>query len=161
MASYPDSMPVGDARDQLRIEVQQAGGATCPVCTQHAQVYRWSLYGTAVRALSLFYRLGGTTDFHHSRELKTYGHKGQGDASRLWKWGLLEEDPARRVDGGRAGFWRVTTLGEAFLFGRTTIPKYLYVYDNRVLAGHNSGGQVDVRTTLGKNFDYNEMMSGL
>lgn len=57
---FPDSMPLGEARDILRGLVED--GHTCPLCTQHAQVYRWSLYSTAAHALILFYREGGTTE---------------------------------------------------------------------------------------------------
>ena len=133
-------------------------GAECPVCTQHVQVYRWSLYSTAGHALILFYRLGGTTEFVHSSSLKALGHKGQGDASRLRNWGLLEEEKVRRPDGGRSGYWRVTALGEQFVKGVARVPKYAYVYNNRVLK--LDGPNVSIKDVLGKKFDYAELMAG-
>lgn len=152
-----DGWTLRAARDWLREQLDE--GAHCPCCTQYAKVYRWSLYGTAIRALALFYRLGGTTQFVHSRDLKGYGHAGQGDASRLRNWGLLEEETSRRQDGGRSGYWRVTARGEAFLHGRISVPKYLHVYNNRVLK--HSGPDVGVRDVLGTRFNYDDLMAGL
>jgi hypothetical protein len=158
MSTTPnDAWTLGKAKEWLR-EKAEAGGERCPCCTQRAQVYRWSLYSTAVRALILFYRIGGTEEFTHSRVLKEHGHTGQGDASRLRYWGLLEEEPARKPDGGRSGFWRVTELGGQFVTGAVTAPKYAYVYDARVL--RFDGDRVSVQDALGKNFDYREMMEG-
>lgn len=145
---------VEEAKAWLRTRLED--GDHCPVCTQHAQVYRWSLYSTAVRALIGFYRLGGTVRFSHVNELKAMGLKGQGDASRLKHWGLAEEEKIRRPDGGRAGYWRVTDLGESFLQGRATIPKYVYVYDGKVL--DTDGDPVTARQCLGNKFDLDILM---
>jgi len=126
-------------------------GVECPACNQHAQVYRWSLYRTAVRALVLFYKLGGTTDFVHVSQLKAAGHQGQGDVSRLRHWGLVEEEKTRRPDGGRPGYWRVTQLGADWLEGRVTVPKYVNVYNGKVTDTY--GEPVRVQDSLGNDFD--------
>jgi hypothetical protein len=152
----PPDTPHHAVQTMLRSAVYDPAGAVCPTCTQHAQVYRWSLYSTAVQALILFQRLGGTTDFTHSNELKDYGYKGQGDAARLRMWGLVERQSDQREDGGRSGYWRVTSLGERFVLGQVRVPKYAWVYNGRVL--RMDGEPVGVREALGNRFNYDDMM---
>jgi hypothetical protein len=101
------------------------------------------------------YQEGGTTEFIESKTVKQPGQGG--DATRLAHWGLVEQESERRPDGGKSGFWRVTPLGERFLLGDATIPKYVYVYDGRAL--RSGGPQVSIRDALGKKFDYAELMA--
>lgn len=145
-----------DVQAMLREAVFQPGGAICPTCNQHSQVYRWSLYSTAAQALLLFYRLGGTDTFIHSNMLKDLGYRGQGDAARLRMWELVERETEARDDGGRSGYWRVTPFGERFVKGNSTVDLYAYVYNSRVLSF--DGDQVSIHDALGKRFSYNEMM---
>ena len=152
----PSDTPLGEVQDWFLSRVD--GGVKCPVCTQHAQIYRWSLYSTAAQALMLLYRCGGTTQFTHVNEIKRLGHKGQGDCSRLVKWGLVEEEPVVREDGGRAGYWRVTALGEDFINERSTVGKYVWTYAGDVV--ERGGPQISIREALGRKFDYDSMMAG-
>lgn len=153
--TFSDDMTLGEARGRLRELVYH--GERCPCCTQHAQVYRWSLYATAIRTLVALYRAGGTTRFVESKTVKIPGQGG--DMSRLAHWHLVEQESVRRADGGRSGWWRVTPLGEEFLRGRATIPKYVYVFDGRRLKA--DGPELGIRECLGKKFSYDEMMAGL
>jgi hypothetical protein len=153
----PDGMTLGEARQWMRDRLDV--GDRCPCCNRHTQVYRWSLYSTAVRALSGFYRLGSTEMYVHTNRLKDLGHKGQGDTSRLRYWGLLEEEKSRREDGGRAGFWRVTEKGCLYLRDEVKLPKYAWVYDGEVM--RFEGALVGVREALGTKFSYEQMMAGL
>lgn len=147
--------PLHEAKAWLRERVYD--GERCPCCTQHVQAYRWSLYATAIRALALYYRLGDTTGFVHSSEIKALGHRGQGDAARLRLWGLVENDERRREDGGRSGNWRVTELGGAFLRGEASIRKYAKVYDGRCLGFE--GEPVTVYDVAGVAFNFRELMA--
>lgn len=142
--------------ERLRLAVYDENGATCPTCQQHAQVYRWNLYSTAASALILMYRLGGTTEFVHTNDLKALGHRGQGDTSRLRLWNLVEREIDRRPDGGRSGFWRVTHEGAAFVQGTFKIQKYAWVYAGRLLG--LDGELIDIHEALGRRFNYDEMM---
>ena len=149
-----DNWTLGDTRDWLRPKVLD-GGETCPCCDQWAQVYRWSLYTTAVMLLTKFYRTVARLTFVHS---KAMAHKGQGDAARLRLWGLVEGEKERRPDGGKSGWWRVTDKGEAFLRGQQAIPKYVFVYKARAL--RFEGPAVTVWDSLGRTFDFDAMMRG-
>ena len=154
MNPHSRETPLGVAQDWLRDRIDD--GASCPCCTQHAQVYRWSLYSTAARLLVKMYRVGGTESFVETRELKG---KGQGDASRLRLWGLAEQEKERRPDGGRSGWWRVTARGEMFILGRLDIAKYVYVYDGRLLRTDPSK-LVSISDVLREPFNWTEHMNG-
>lgn len=153
-AGGDDGRTLAQARADLFAALDD--GARCPCCDQHAQRYRWSLYATAARLLHRLHAEGGTERYVETKRHKGYG---QGDASRLRFWGLAEEEPDRRPDGGKSGWWRVTQLGEDFLAGRATIPKYVYVYNGTVLPPHPDrppGQQRTIRDVLGEHFDYRE-----
>lgn len=152
----PDHTFHVDVKNMLREAIYRPGGAICPTCTQHSQVYRWSLYSTAAQALILFYRIGGINDFVHSNQLKDHGYRGQGDAARLRMWELVEREAEARDDGGRSGYWRVTPHGERFVRGTGTIHRYAFIYAGRVL--HFDGDQVTIHDALGKRFSYDEIM---
>jgi hypothetical protein len=149
----PDLVTLAQARIWLREHLDE--GTYCPCCGQWAKIYRWSLYGTAARLLMRFYRAGGTGAFVESKAVKGIS---QGSASHLAFWQLVEHEPDRRPDGGKSGWWRVTTQGEAFLQGRLLIPKYAYVYDGNVL--RHDGDPTSVYNVLGEQFDWREHMEG-
>jgi hypothetical protein len=150
----PDSRSVAEARLQLADRI--AEGSICPCCGHRVQAYRWSLYATAVRLLAAMYRAGGTAEFVRTKDIKG---KGQGDASRLRYWGLAEEEPERREDGGRSGYWRVTGLGEQYLRGEAALPRYAWVYAGRVLLFEGERRRLG-ETEAGKEFDFRAMMEG-
>lgn len=128
-------------------------GATCPCCDQHAQRYRWTLPGSAIKVLLRNYRVGGTTQFIESKTVKRVGQGGL--HSILAMWDLVEEEKVRRPDGGKSGWWRVTGIGERFIQGGL-IRKYAYIYDNRV-SGHD-GPWVSISDRLGEPFDWRQHM---
>lgn len=152
---FTPNMTIGEAQVTLRRVLYE--GLTCPVCTQYAKIYRWSLYATAAHCLLLLYRAGGTQEFVHTSTLKEMGHKGQGDHARLRLWGLVEQNEEPRADGGKSGWWRVTAEGERFARGESAIPKYAYVYDSRLI--RVDGPRVTIRDALGKRFNYDEIMA--
>lgn len=147
MTVFRDDMTLAEARDALRELVEE--GHRCPCCTQYAKVYRWALYRGAIGFLSRLYRAGGTTEFVDSKLVKLPGQGG--DGSRLRNFGLVEQESQRRPDGGKSGWWRVTAEGERFLRGQHAVPKYVYVYDNRVL--RRDGPDVMARD-IDTDFDY-------
>lgn len=76
----------------------------------------------------------------------------------LRHWGLIEEHVEKREDGGRAGVWRVTLTGEAFLLRHgASVPQYAVVYNDECL--RLEGEQVTIRDALGSAFDYDELMN--
>jgi len=84
--------------------------------------------------------------------------------TRLKHWGLVEkrkDAPAelRERDVKDSGYWRITRPGINFLFGNSTVKKYLYIFDDRVVG--YSDEYVGVSDCLGVKFSYSELMTGL
>ena len=84
------------------------------------------------------------------------GAQHSNEEPKLRYWGLLEEELELRPDGGRAGWWRVTELGEWFVLKEATVPRYARIYDNRCLS--LVGDQVSITDALGTKFNYDDLM---
>jgi hypothetical protein len=154
-ALYPtdSTQPLNEIRDFLIDNVEE--GVHCPACTQMAKVYRnRKVSGTMAKTLITLWRHAGM-DYAHGPSLPGDTH----EISQLAWWGLVEEERVLREDGGRAGWWRLTEHGRAFVLARATIPKYARVYDSRFL--NLRGKPVTIRDALGSKFDYRELMEGL
>jgi hypothetical protein len=149
---FHDSMTLAEARAILRELVDE--GHDCPLCTQHAKVYKFPVNAAIARALILMYRKNGK-DWVDVPELGLPG----GHFAKLRYWGLIEKPDGRREDGStRVGIWRVTDAGEDWLMGHATIQKKAHIYNNRCLK--LSGDPVTITDALGKAFDYRELMYG-
>lgn len=146
-------MTLKEGQDELRQLLDE--GHKCPVCTQLAKVYKRQVHATMARTLVTMYRKGGR-DWVYLPDIPQKSR----DATGMAWWGLIEEDPAKREDGGRAGWWRVTEVGEKWLREQLGIPKYAKIYDGRCL-GYDRAVYVTIRDSLGKKFDYDELMAGV
>lgn len=146
-------MTLEEARNALRELVEE--GYKCPCCTQQAKVYRRKCHATMAATAIKLWRAGGGTEFVHTPSLPGDTH----EASQLSWWGLAEEELTHREDGGRAGYWRLTALGIAWVTRQTTIPKYARVYDGRCLG--LTGKAVSIEDALASKFHYRELMSGV
>ena len=151
---FHDEMPVGEARGILR-ELAKGDGHECPVCRRMTKVRRRNLTSVAARAVQALYRAHGRGVGHLptvvNRDLADVANQG-GYTSLGAHWGLIEEEKICRPDGGRAGYWSVTALGESWLRGETRIPKYVDLYDSRRL-GEPYGELVGAREVLDTHFD--------
>jgi hypothetical protein len=140
------------AKAALRKRVDD--GAPCPCCSQFAKVYRRKITSPMARGLIKQFRLVGQSFAHSASLVKSETH----EFSQLSWWGLIEEVPEPRPDGGKAGWWRITDLGRAFVLDETTVQKYARIYDGRVLG--LKGDQVSIIDALGTKFNYHELMAG-
>lgn len=150
-----DDISLGDARKWLRECVDD--GAKCPVCTQFAKVYRRKVNSSMAYGLIVMYRVHGL-QWGHAPSTEHVARLG-GELARLRLWGLVQEQTAVRDDGGRAGWWRVTMKGEQFIRNEILIPKYVRIYDGRVLS-RDTDQMVSIIDALGTRFDYRELMAG-
>lgn len=112
-----------------------SGGATCPLCGQHAEEYRRKITASMVATMGRM-----QLAIVHERP-STYVHladirQTSRDTATLQYWGLISEHPMKR------GWWRVTERGREFLAGRVRVHKYAHVYNGQ----HSgfSGEQVNV-----------------
>lgn len=146
-------MMLEDAQDWLRNRVDD--GARCPCCNQFAKIYKRKLtesqVGTLRRLLDRQRQIGGWVhlpDVHQpSRDFATTAY-----------FGLSEQSAEERPDGGKSGYWMVTSDGINFLRGRYPVHKYARIYDGRCLG--YEGDQVTV-DDIAPQFRLDELMSGI
>lgn len=141
-----------EMRSRLRSRLGE--GTTCPVCDQHAQMYRRKLNAGMAQALGVMYERGGLGWFHKPTVLRGVGASAR-DESLLRFWGLIEERRGRSPDG-RAGWWRVTRKGERFLLGEVTVPKYVLVYNGKFL--RFDGEETTFEEAAGQRFSLRELL---
>lgn len=151
--SLPNSTPLGQAKTWLRSRLEK--GERCPLCTQHAKIYKRKINSTMARTLITLWRTADF-DFAHGPSLPGDTH----EISQLVWWGLVEEESRVRPDGGRAGWWRITSRGARFVKGLITVPKYAEIYDSRLLK-LDPTTMVTIKDALGSRFNYSELMSGV
>ena len=81
----------------------------------------------------------------------------RGDVPKLCHYGLLERAPGKREDGSsRNGYYRVTAKGIAFVAGKLEVPRYVILYNNKVLGF--SGETINVIQALKGRFNYQDLM---
>lgn len=141
----------GDFGDEARFGVVRAyfadnvdHGLRCPLCAQFAKRYRRKLNKRMIKALRLLVQSGAALDFVHAPTVLSTAAGPARDPGMLALFNLVEELQVVRDDGGRAGYWRVTEAGLAFLRGKLTLPKYALVYDGRRLG--YTGDPVSINT---------------
>lgn len=147
------NMPVGQAKADVMALLEE--GVVCPCCEQLAKRYPRTIYSTMAASIIAIYRAAGREWIHIPTLLD---RRAAADVPKLRHWGLLEEEMTLREDGGRAGFWRLTEAGVAYVIGNRHVPKTAYVYNNEVLG--YEGPQVSIQDALGTKFDYRELMHG-
>lgn len=153
--NHPDDSikTLAEARTWLGEQLAE-GGTVCPCCNQFAKIYRRKLNANMARLLITAYQAVGFEWFHGPTLLRD----GTGDLAKLRYWGLVVEESKTRPDGGRAGWWRVTPMGEAFVAHRTLLPRHALVYDSRLLRLDATAGHVSAEEALEEKFNYAELM---
>jgi hypothetical protein len=71
---------------------------------------------------------------------------------KLVSWGLIEEERIFRPDGGRAGYWRITLRGRAYVLGLLSVP-YTAVTGPRNTLVRFDGPLRDIHAAYGEPFD--------
>jgi hypothetical protein len=145
-----ENTPLGRAKDWLRLRLRE--GRACPLCLQHAQMYRRTINSGMARSLVRMYQVGGLGWQH----VPTTMGRASAEEGKLAYWGLIEEERTLRTDGGRAGWWRVTPKGRDFILLSTRLPKYALVYNGKVF-GHE-GDEITLRTAVGTKFNLDELL---
>jgi hypothetical protein len=149
---HRDFQTLAAARQWLHDQARN-GGARCPCCDQFAKVYRRNINSGMARSLITMYRRGGLGWLHIPTSIPARSR----EEGKLAYWKLVEEAQEPREDGGRAGWWRVTTKGESFIKRNLRLPKFVFVYDAGVLS-FDDAETVNIRDCLGNKFDLNELL---
>lgn len=156
-AGFHDDMPLAAARAQvLRL---RADGVGCPCCGQFAKVYRRKVNSSMARGLIAAWHAFGT-DFGYLQDVRRASKATDNrEEPKFRYWGLMEEEPSLRPDGGRAGWWRVTPRGVAWLKREISVPKYALIYDGDLLGFE--GEHVYITDAIGTKFNYADLMAGV
>jgi len=133
-------------------------GGECPCCGQFVKVYRRTITSTMARQLLTAYHRHGAGAWFHTRDVVLADASGAGDFAKLEHWKLIERQAHVQGEDGKrsSGMWRITSLGREFALGRTMVPMYTLIYNDKALG--KEGSQIDIQDALGKKFDYREIM---
>lgn len=135
-------------------------GTTCLCCGQTVKLYKRSI--TSSMAYSLIkYSENQVGAYKHAQ---TYFHErghmyaGGGDFPKLRFWGLIEKRGDSKEDGNpNSGYYAITQKGLNFVNNDITVPKYMYIYLNKVRK--QSEEQVNIVESLGNSFRYSDLVS--
>jgi hypothetical protein len=88
-----------------------------------------------------------------------------GDYAKLRYWRLIEERPGGPDEGRdtrNSGYWRLTSLGGAFVRREVKVPKYVFLYDGfPVVLSDVDNPNVSIEQCLSKQFKYSDLMKGV
>jgi len=142
----PETTTVARARAILRKRLSKGEATKCPCCSRTANMRRGSITPSMARALVGIYRASPREPFSCRAP---FVRDRNGDYAKLRHWGLLR--PA-----GRAGWWRLTRLGRAFVRGLAEVPATALTYNRKLVA--LVGEPVSIRDCLAKrSADFDEM----
>lgn len=151
---------VRDARTYLNAQLDQGKAAKCPCCTQTVKVYPRRIYSTMSRGLIELYKMDHIKeDYYHISEIESMRKSGGGDFAKLVYWGLVEEMPkdAAQTKQRTSGYWKITMMGKKFALDQLKVAEIVDVYNGKPL--RMRGSPVGIKDTLGKDFDYEELMA--
>jgi len=137
-------------------------GTKCRVCNQNVKMHKPTLNKDMALCLINLYKLDKNKPekiwWHVSSDIKV-SFKVSGAFAKLRYWDLIEMMPKDSMNTAKrtSGMWRITDKGKDFVLLRSTIHKYLKLY-NATLYGQE-GEQVDMRSCLTEKFNYTELMS--
>ena len=137
------------ARDWLRSEAKT--GARCPCCRQYVKVYRRKLNSSMSRALLIMFKNRGVDWTHADHVVRAASTRMGHDWIGVHYWDLIEAHPYD------AGYWRITAPGINFARNRLNVLSHAVVYNGKRL--RLEGKLVSIVTTLGKHFNYDELMA--
>jgi hypothetical protein len=153
-----DGMTLEEARSWLAARLRV--GAKCPCCGLMAKIYKRKINSGQAWGLIVFHQhVGGLPTWAHAPSVPGLATIG-GDWAKLEHWGLIEESTEPRGDGGRAGWWRLTPIGLAFVLDQLRVPRFTYLFDGRPvpIVEPDSDKTVSIREALGSRFNYAELM---
>lgn len=150
---------VEEARSRLMAEAQTSKGTHCPCCKKFVKVYHRKF--NSGMAITMIYTYPWFRS--HPLEWLTIGKflirehdLWPSDYGKLIWWGLLEKKAERKNDAKSGGKYRMTDRGFAFVQGRHRVRSHVYEYMSEVQSF--DGDEIDIRSALGRKFDYGELM---
>lgn len=151
---------LSDARDALFAKFED--GSICPCCDQFVKLYKRGISGEMAHALILMRRFGDGSFINLPRFMQEHKAGRSNMTSLLRLWGLIEQQKGSRGDGSwRTGYYRITPKGIAFVDGKSSVEKYVYIYNQKVVEVDDPDmSKVTILEALGAKFDYQKLMNG-
>ena len=144
-----------ESQEQFFNELKEKRESVCPCCTRPARISRLKIHSTLAYMLCKLYgdSMGHSGHPHQYRHLSSFKYRNASgnDFSIAKHWELVETIDAKTHDKRSSGLYRLTPLGAEFVAGTITIPKYVYVFNNRVLYIE---GETSIKECLGDKFSY-------
>jgi len=137
-------------------------GTKCRVCNQNVKMHKPTINKDMALCLINLYQLDKNKPekiwWHVSSDIKV-SFKVGGAFAKLIHWGLIDMMPKDSDNKAKrtSGMWRITDKGKDFVLLRSTVSKYIKLY-NATLYGEE-GEQVDIRACLTEKFNYTELMN--
>lgn len=155
-------LPVNATLEEAKQVLREgwAEGVECPCCTQYVKKYERKLNTGVTLFLIGLYRIDPTgQNYHHAKEVleRIGAFTTSRDYSILEYWKLIEPELNTDEEKRTSGFWKITRLGIDFVEGNESVLSHAKIFNNK---GYGLTGElIDVRTALGKKFDYTELMN--
>lgn len=134
----------------------------CPTCDRQALLTKSCLNSTLVWMLIRLYRVS-LRDFNKPREwvhinkFSPRQHSSGRNFCIVHHWGLaISKSAAPEEDKKTAGEWRLSEIGVEFIKREIRIPKYLFIFNNKVVRKGTDMWGID--DALQKRFEYRELM---
>lgn len=121
-----------EAQQLVKSGIGNKGGCTCPCCGKHCEEYRFSVTANMARGLHELYITPG------SLHLKDFAQGNSGgyntfNSNVLKHFRLIQqEESVKKKPFNRSGLWSITTTGRLWVENALQIPKYVFVFDNKV-----------------------------
>ena len=137
-------------------DVLKNGGGNCPCCGRWGKINGYQINSTQVRGMIWMLKNFHKDEWIDLGKAPKWVLRSKSMAT-LHHWNLLETKKTTGKNARGSGLWRLTPHGHDFIYCRTTVPKYAFVFNNRL--EKFSKEQVDVTQVLGKKFSYDELMN--
>lgn len=149
-----------EAKQQLRDNFEK--GTDCPCCGQFVKRYKRKINSGMAIFLVGLYRLDKKDTRNVFTNEEIYGEVGvkQGarDHAAMKHWGLIVEPDIEVPEAKRKnGLWAITQLGRDFIEGKITLPSHLFIFNSKCIGFTHT--QTTIQDSLGKHFNYQELMS--
>lgn len=153
---------IEEAKKKLRKNMLE--GDICPVCNQFVKVYKRSINGSSLLAMTIIYNAIGKKPVHATNFLNECNVpaviKNTGDFAKLRFWGLIKEVSNKENNkSSSSGCWEITKFGEQFLLGNVNIPRYKFFYNNNIVKIPFEQPELPYKELVTKKFDYKELMN--
>ncbi len=142
------SQEVSTATLRTRRKAIKKKGTSCPCCGRHVELYGRTIYNSMAQCLVWLCH-----EYHFNGGRWIILKDGPtflgGDNAKLKHWFVMVQHETK------AGLWRPTQVGIDFVARHQAIPKFVYLYDNKILG--YSTEKVTIVDCLQNDFDLNTL----